>query len=64
MLKVPRLIFGDFILNLAFGKLPSVMICSVISGVHSLSTQVQLTFILPKLYLKKSTKNQLNFSNS
>ena len=48
-MKVPRLMFRDFILNLAFEKLPSVMIYSVISGVYSLSTQVQLTFILPKL---------------
>ena len=34
------------------------------SGVYSLSTTVGLTFIPPKLDLKKSTKKQLNFSNS
>ena len=33
-------------------------------GVYSLSTTVEITFILPNLHLKKSTKNQLNFSNS
>ena len=34
------------------------------SGVYSLSTTVDITFILPKLDLKKPTKKQLNFSNS
>ena len=34
------------------------------SGVYSLSTTVDITFILPKLDLKKSAKKQLNFSNS
>ena len=34
------------------------------SGVYSLSTTVEITFILPNLYLKKSIKKQLNFSNS
>ena len=34
------------------------------SGVYSLSTTVEITFILPKLYLKKSIKKQLNFSSS
>ena len=33
------------------------------SGVHSLSTAVEITFILPKVYLKKLIKKQLNFSN-
>ena len=33
------------------------------SGVYSLSTTVDITFILPKLDLKKSPKKQLNFSN-
>ena len=31
------------------------------SGVYSLSTTVDITFILPKLDLKKPTKTQLNF---
>ena len=31
------------------------------SGVYSLSTTVEITFILPKVYLKKWTKKQLNF---
>ena len=39
-------------------------IWSVMSGVYTLSTTVEITFILPKLYLKKSTKVQLNFPNS
>ena len=39
-------------------------ICRVMSGVYSLSTTVDITFILPKLDLKKSTKKELNFSNS
>ena len=34
------------------------------SAVYSLSTTVDITFILPKLNLKKPTKKQLNFSNS
>ena len=34
------------------------------SGVYFLSTTVDITFILPKLNLKKATKKQLNFSNS
>ena len=34
------------------------------SGAYSLSTTVGLTFILPKLDVKKLTKNQLTFSNS
>ena len=34
------------------------------SGVYSLSTTVEITFIIPNLYLKKSTKKQLNSSNS
>ena len=34
------------------------------SGAHSLSTTVDITFILTKLDLKKPTKKQLNFSNS
>ena len=34
------------------------------SGVYSLLTTVDITFILPKLNLKKPTKKQLNFSNS
>ena len=34
------------------------------SGVYSLSTTVDITFILPKLVLKKPTKKQLKFSNS
>ena len=34
------------------------------SGVYSFSATVDITFILPKLDLKKSTKKQLNFSNS
>ena len=34
------------------------------SGVYSLSTTADITFILPKLDLKKPTKKQLNFSNS
>ena len=38
--------------------------CRVMSGVYSLSTKVGITFILPKLDLKKPTKKQLNFSNS
>ena len=33
-------------------------------GVYSLSTTVDIIFILPKLHPKKSTKKQLNFSNS
>ena len=33
-------------------------------GVYSLSTTVDITFILPKLHPKKSTKKQLNFLNS
>ena len=33
-------------------------------GVYSLSTTVEITFILPNLYLSKSTKKQLNSSNS
>ena len=33
-------------------------------GVYSLSTTVDIAFILPKLHPKKSTKKQLNFSNS
>ena len=35
-----------------------------LSEVYSLSTTVEITFILPKLYLKKSIKKQLNFWNS
>ena len=31
-------------------------ICQVMSGVYSLSTTVEITFILPKLYLKKINK--------
>ena len=34
------------------------------SGVYSLSTTVDLTFIPPKLDLKKLTKKQFSFSNS
>ena len=34
------------------------------SGVYSVSTTVDITFIFPKLDLKKSTKKQLNFSDS
>ena len=33
-------------------------------GVCSLSNTVDITFILPKIDLKKPTKKQLNFSNS
>ena len=33
-------------------------------GVYSLSTTVDIAFILPKLHPKKSTKKRLNFSNS
>ena len=33
------------------------------SGVYSLATTLEITFILPKLYLKKSIKKQVNFSN-
>ena len=41
------------------------LICKAnMSGVYSLSTTVDITFILPKLDLKKSAKKQLNFSNS
>ena len=32
------------------------------SGVYSLSTTVEITFILPKVYLKKWTKKQLNLN--
>ena len=39
-------------------------ICQFMSGVYSLSSTVEKTFILPKLYLKKSIKKQLNFPNS
>ena len=38
--------------------------CLVMPGVYSLSTTVDITFIIPKLDLKKPTKKQLNFSNS
>ena len=34
------------------------------SGVYSLAATFDITFILPKRDLKKSTKNQLNFSSS
>ena len=34
------------------------------SNVYSLSTVVEITFILRKLYLKKLINKQLNFSNS
>ena len=34
------------------------------SGVYSLLTKVEITFYLPKLYLKKSIKKLLNVSNS
>ena len=37
---------------------------SGVSGVYSLSTKVEITFILPKLYPKKSIKKKLNFPNS
>ena len=36
----------------------------VMSGVYSLSATVDITFILPKLDLKKLTKKQLNISNT
>ena len=39
-------------------------ICQFMSGVYSLSSTVEKTFILPKLYLTKSIKKQLNFPNS
>ena len=35
----------------------------VMSGVYSFSITVEITFILPKSFLKKSTKKHLNFSN-
>ena len=34
------------------------------SGVYSLKTTVKITFVLPKLDLKKSIKKQSNFPNS
>ena len=40
----------------------SKQICRVMSSVYSLSTTIEITFILPKLDLKKPTKQQLNFS--
>ena len=59
MIKYPRLVFVYFVLNLTFGKLPSVMMCGIMSSVYSLSTTVEITFILLKLYLKKSTKKAM-----
>ena len=66
-------------LNLALGKLPSVMIfimmkcsheynmlaqiCRVMSGVYSLLTTVEITFILPKLTSSRQTTKLIWFSD-
>ena len=45
MIKVPRLIFGDFILTFAFGKLPSVMIFMTMKGSDKYSMLNHITSV-------------------
>ena len=45
-------------------RLQSKACLVIMSGVCFLSTTADIAFIVPKLYLEKSIKKQLNFSNS
>ena len=56
--------FMELFTQIEISQLICKQICQFMSSVYSLSTTVEITFILPKLYLKKSIKKQLNFSNS